>query len=242
MGLKAALTKFFNRYFFNSDWRCLNCGCEIFDKNKFCDACEKTLPYNDGYICAHCGRKVIAPENYCSTCKGILTALDGCRSYFNYEKPISTLIKRLKYGNARYLIEYFTDTLSVLYAKNYYNADYITFVPMTEKAKRRRGYNQSELLAKSLSEKIGVPTLECLAKVKETKRQVTLRRSERFKNLIEAFRVADKKAVKGKTLVIVDDVTTTGATAQALAERLKKAGALKVYLLTVASRPPIDKY
>ena len=113
---------------------------------------------------------------------------------------------------------------------------------MTEKAKRRRGYNQSELLAKSLSEKIGVPTLECLAKVKETKGQVTLRRSERFKNLIEAFRVTDKKAVKGKTVVIVDDVTTTGATAQALAELLKKSGALKVYLLTVASRPPIDKY
>ena len=67
-------------------------------------------------------------------------------------------------------------------------------------------------------------------------------KAERLKNLKDAFTLADKKVVKDKTIVIIDDVTTTGATAQTIAEKLKKAGAIKVYLLTVASTPPIDKY
>ena len=116
------------------------------------------------------------------------------------------------------------------------------YVPMTEKALKKRGYNQSKLLAEALSLKTEVPVLDCVVKVKETKRQATLKRGERLKNLKEAFRVCDKKAVKDKTIVLVDDVTTTGATAEVIAERLKSAGAKLVYLITVASTPPIDKY
>ena len=200
------------------------------------------MPFNDGYICANCGRKTLYAEKYCSTCKNALTAIDLGRSVFNYEKPISNLIMRFKYYNARYIKEYFAQRLFLLYTSNYFNADFIVYVPMTDTAKRKRGYNQSELLANALSEKTGVPVFNGLKKVKETKRQATLSRVERLKNLNQAFRITNKRELKDKTVVIVDDVTTTGSTAQAIAERLKKAGALKVYLLTVASRPPIDKY
>lgn len=242
MSLKTAISNFFVKYFFNPKWRCLVCGKEIFEGESFCEDCLRTLPFNDGYICAHCGRKTLFSENYCSTCKGKLTQIDLGRSVFNYEKPISTLIMRFKYHNARYLQDYFVERLYLIYLKNYFNADFLVYVPMTKKAMRKRGYNQSEILARRLSEKINVPVSDCLQKVKETKRQATLNRAERLKNLEKAFRVTDKKSIKGKTIVIVDDVTTTGATAQAVAERLKKAGAIKVYLLTVASTPPIDKY
>ena len=81
-----------------------------------------------------------------------------------------------------------------------------------------------------------------IIKVKETKRQATLSRDDRLKNLKGAFRVKNKKEIKDKTVLIVDDVTTTGATGEAVAEKLKKAGAKAVYLLTVASLPPKDKY
>ncbi len=229
--------------FFNSKWKCLLCGDEIFDESKrFCENCESTLPFNEGAICEHCGRKVIASEPYCSTCKGVLVSLDACRSCFNYQKPIDKLIKDVKYHNKRYLIDYLSERLSLLYLKNYFNADGFVFVPMTKKAFNKRGFNQSELLARKVSERTNVPVLDCLEKVKDTKRQATLTRAERLKNLDSAFRVKDRKVVKDKTLVIVDDVSTTGATAQAIASKLKRAGATKVYLITVASTPPIEKY
>lgn len=233
----------FEKAFFNSKWKCLLCGEEIFDESKsFCEKCEQGLPFNDGAICAHCGRKVIVSETYCSTCKGVLTSLDMCRSCFNYEKPISKLIQDLKYHNKRYLADYFSERLSLLYFKNYFNADAFVFVPMTKKALRKRGYNQSEILARKVSEKTNVPVLDCIVKTKDTKRQATLTRVERLKNLDNAFKIIDKKAVKDKSLVLVDDVSTTGATAQTIAHRLKRAGALKVYLITVASTPPKEKY
>ncbi len=235
------LGKALKKYLYNPKWRCLACGREIFEDD-FCDECLKTLPYNDGVICNHCGRAVVGAENYCSTCKGILVALDKCRSVFVYKSPISGLIKKMKYDNKKYLVDIFAEHLSKIYFKNYFNADGLTFVPMTKKAKRNRGYNQSELLAEKVAEKTGVPVLDCLIKVKETERQAKLGRVERIKNLIDAFRVADKKAVKDKSIVIVDDVSTTGATAEALAEKLKKAGAKNVSLITIASVPPIDNY
>lgn len=242
MKFKAFIGKFFKKYFFNPDWGCLNCGREVFGNEKFCQSCLESLPFNDGHICGHCGRAVIAAENYCTTCKNNLVALDRCRSPFVYAKPISDMIKRLKYGNQRYLIDYFADALKITYLQNYFNADYFAFVPMTEKSQKKRGYNQSQMLAEELSKRTEVPVFYGIIKTKETKRQATLNRHERLNNLQEVFRIKNKKLIKEKTVVIVDDVTTTGATAEVIAERLKKAGALKVYLITVASTPPIDKY
>ena len=242
MGLKGALGKFFRKYFFNPKWRCLLCGREVFEGENFCEKCYAKLPFNDGAICEHCGRKVIAFEPYCTTCKNVLISLDLCRSVFSYEKPISALIQKFKYGNGRYLADYFSECVANLYLKNYLNADGLLYVPMFEKDERKRGYNQSKLLAEKVSLKVNVPLIDCLKKIKETKRQATLSRLERLKNLDGAFRVTDKKSVKDKTLVLIDDVTTTGATAEVIASRLKKAGAKIVYLLTVASTPPIDKY
>ncbi len=237
-----SIKSFFKKYFFNPTWRCLVCGKEIFEKERFCDDCKKILPYNDGPICAHCGRKTIAFTEYCSTCKNVLVDLDKCRSAFSYEYPISKLVKDAKYNNAKYLIEFFAEQLSHVYFQNYFNADYLIYVPMTEKAQKKRGYNQSQILANKLSELINVPVLECVKKVKETQRQAKLTRAQRLKNLENAFRVVDKKLVKDKNFLLVDDVSTTGSTAQIIANRLKKAGAKTVNLITVCSTPPIDKY
>ncbi len=242
MGIRQFFKQILNKYFYNPHWRCLVCGKEVFEGQSFCDDCKSCLPYNDGPICAHCGRKIVAFENYCSTCKNVLVDLDMCRSAFNYAYPISKLIKDAKYNNSVYVIDYFAEKLSFVYFQNYFNADYLVFIPMTEDAQKKRGYNQSKILAEKLSEKIDVPVLDCVKKVKTTERQATLGRSERLKNLSDAFRVVDKKAVKDKNILLVDDVTTTGATAQAMACRLKKAGAKIVNLITVASTPPIDKY
>ena len=237
----AKVAKAIKKYFYNPKWRCLACGKEIFEGN-FCVDCQKELPFNDGIICEHCGRKVIGAERYCSTCKGILVSLDKCRSAFNYAPPISTLIKKMKYDNGKFIADIFSEYLAPLYFKNYFNADFITFIPMTDKAKKKRGYNQGELLAEATSKRVGVPVVDCLQKVKDTDRQAKLGRTERLKNLSDAYRVKSRKIVKDKRILIIDDVSTTGATAQAAAEKLKRAGAKTVCLLSVASVPPIDKY
>jgi competence protein ComFC len=171
-----------------------------------------------------------------------MSAIDKARSVFVYKEPINYLIQGLKYSNQRYLIDFFRKDLKNLYLQNYFNADYIIGIPMTKKSLRKRGYNQSILLAKALSEDTGVSYLDCVEKVKESKRQAKLGRAERLKNLKGVFKVINKKLVKDKTIVIVDDVSTTGATAQTVAERLKSAGAKSVYLLTVASVPPRENY
>ena len=232
---------FFDKFFFNSKWKCLACGREIFS-GTFCEECEKILPYNDGIICAHCGRKVIAPEDYCLTCKNVIVSVDKARSSFNYAKPIAPIIKRFKYYNRRYIAESLSEYLAITYFKNLFSADIITYIPMTEKAKKKRGYNQSQMLAESLSKKVGIRAIEVLEKLKETTRQAKLDRNQRLKNLTDAFHVKDRKSVKDKKVLIVDDVSTTGATAEAAASKLKKAGAKTVYLLTVASVPPINGY
>ncbi len=227
--------KTFIKFFFNERWRCLSCGCEVFDQKPFCESCEKSLPYNDKDICDHCGRKTPCPTEYCLSCKEKLVDLDKGRSAFDYEMPIIGLIHKAKFGEGKYLMRVFADVLTPIYLKNYFNADYIVYVPMTKKAEKKRGYNQTKLLADALSEKIGVPVLDCLEKVKETKSQRGLKREERLKNLKDSFKVVDKKSVKDKSVLIVDDVTTTGATLSLIATILKKAGAKKVYALTIAS-------
>ena len=106
--LFSKVSKKITDYFFNPNWRCLNCGKEVFEEQEFCDECLQILPYNDGAICDHCGRKLNVFSNYCSTCKGKLVDLDKCRSAFNYLPPISKLIKQAKYDNAKYLLDYFS--------------------------------------------------------------------------------------------------------------------------------------
>ncbi len=242
MKLSERISRFFKKYLFNSKWQCVVCNREVFSDKYFCDDCRKNLPIITGNYCQHCGRKLKQSQNYCTTCKGKLTSFDKARSVYEYKKPISSLIKRLKYNNSRYLVDAFIQDLVNVYYKNYFNADFVVYVPMTKKAKSKRGYNQSELLAQAFSEKSGLPILDCLVKVKETNRQVTLNKENRIKNIKDAFKVINRKQIKDKNILILDDVSTTGATAQAIAECLKKANAKAVYLLTIASVTPKDGY
>ncbi len=242
MKIIECLTAFFNEYLFNPKWRCISCNREIFGSGYFCEKCKGKLPIIDGTICEHCGRKLKNAQNYCTTCKGKLVNLDKSRSVYSYSPPISALIKRMKYNNGRYLAQAFAEDLANLYFKSYINADLALFVPATKKALKKRGYNQSELLTKEFCKITNLPYSSCLEKVKETDRQATLSKEERLKNLNGAFKIKDKSQIKGKKVVVIDDVTTTGATAETLAMTLKKSGAKEVVLLTVASVPPKDGY
>ncbi len=242
MKFSEKIKNFFTKYFFNAKWRCNICGKEIFEEGYFCKECYEKLPFNNGKICNHCGRAVIGAEEYCSTCKNVLVSTDCSRSVFNYEGEVRKIITKAKYNGKKYLLEVFSAEMANIYFRNYFNADFLCFVPMTEKALKKRGYNQAEFLAKELSKRINVPVKDCLIKKRDTEHQAKLSRRERLKNLENVFKVTSRKEIKDKRIVIVDDVTTTGATAEAVASTLKRAGAKLVYLITLASVPPIEGY
>ena len=228
--------KRFLRALFRPDWRCLSCGDEIFTEGKyFCPRCEEKLPYHT-VICDHCGRAVPVAQSYCYECKNQLTEVDRARSAFSYEPPVSGLIQSFKYRNRRYLAEAFASALARVYFSQCEVCDLMVFVPMTRRRERERGYNQTALLARELSARIGVPLAEeALVQIRDTPRQADLSAAERRENLVGSFRVHQRKEVENKTILLVDDVLTTGATAEAIARALKGAGAKRVILLTVAS-------
>lgn len=115
--------------------------------------------------------------------------------------------------------------------------DGITFVPMDAQRKRQRGFNQSELLACELSKKFSLPLVHGLRKEKSTKAQVKLSGKERWENVRGAFFMdeSEKARFKGKSFLLVDDVLTTGATASECSKVLRKCGAKKIFVATLAN-------
>lgn len=176
-------------------------------------------------------------EEYCDTCKNFFVSVDVARSVFDYTDDVRFLIRKFKFDGAKHLATPFAKYMLPIMLKNFPRADAMIFVPMTKKAYKKRGYNQTELLAKELFVQTNLPILDVVVKKRETKNQVKLKRAERLKNLQDAFSVTDKTAIAGKRILIIDDVLTTGATAETIAKLLKEKGAAMVYLITVASVP-----
>lgn len=217
---------------FPDNLTCNLCGKEVFDGQMFCAKCKSTVTFNNATTCPLCGRKTNLPE-ICMECKDKAPLFDKAVSAFVYDGGARELVIDFK-NSKPYLKEYFADLLADKCAQ-FDDADGIVAVPMTKKSYRKRGYNQSELLAKALSKRLKIPYIKyAVDKVKETAGQKTLTKREREQNLKGCFK-ADRDLVSGKNLIVVDDVLTTGATADAMCKELKLRGATKVYFATVAS-------
>jgi len=232
-GIKSAV----NDLFFTEGIVCPTCGYDVFDDNIFCKDCLKTIPFNNGDICEKCGRKTITAAKYCLTCKVEMPSFEYARSAFVYKEPFDNLIKGLKLGGKKYLANELGIYLYRSYQKYGMTSDAAVFVPSHEKRVKQRGYCHAELLAKRFCTLSGLPLLSVLTKKKDTVSQTALTQAERKRNLINSFGITDKTAVKGKNLLLIDDIITTAATASEVAETLKKAGALSVKILTLASLP-----
>ncbi len=222
--------------FFPPAFTCSFCGREVFGGKTVCEECEKTLPYNSGSICEKCGRKTLNPVSYCDNCAGKELHFDIARSAYVYKPPISQAIQRLKYENSRYLAREFAKEMAKTYYKTFMVCDGIVCVPMTERHRKKRGYNQSALIAVALSEELDLPFFEdVIQKKRETKSQVGLTQKERIINLSGSFSIKNRSMIEGKRLILTDDVLTTGTTAEFISEKLVNAGAASVFVLTVSS-------
>lgn len=224
--------------FFPSKIKCLICGDDLKEKQdiEICDACKCKLKYlTETECCERCGSPMTGQGKFCLNCQNGDCDFDIARSVFLYEGEVKHLISGLKYNNKPYLSRTLSQFLANKYKELGWEADLIIPVPLSPARKKWRGYNQAELLAEGVSDATGVPiNTETLVKIKDTDAQATLNLSERRKNLRESFKVMDKYAVKGKRILLIDDVMTTGSTASACTHELKKAHASRVMVLSIA--------
>lgn len=220
---------------FPEGFTCICCGDEIFDgKYQMCSGCYSSLHLLEGRLCLHCSDPLLSDGNYCKRCKGRKFFYDRAVSPFVFEGNAANLIHGLKYNNRKYLAKPLSKFMVEKFLLERLYADIVIPVPLCKKRLKERGYNQSFLLAKEICKTLGLPLHDNLIRVKETPSQTSLDFIERQKNLKDAFKVNNKKEIKDKSVLLIDDVFTTGATARECSIALKNAGAKSVYVLTIA--------
>ncbi len=194
------------------------------------------MPLWAGLTCRVCGVPLPDGGERCFHCRKGPRAFRLCRSAGLYEGVLKTCLWKLKYGGRAYLAGPVGDRMAETFAGTveFREAAGLVPVPLHFWRERRRGYNQAVLLAERLSERTGRPLLNVLYRRRATPSQTALDREERFRNVADAFQTRRGADVRGKTLLLVDDVCTTGATLEACARALKAAGARRVYALTAA--------
>lgn len=181
-------------------------------------ACPRcALPTFDGRICAACARR---PPPF-----------DATRVAFVYAWPCDHLLHRFKYGGALECARYFADALARR-ANGRPDPQLLVAIPLAAARQRSRGFNQAQELARHLSRTTGVPATQGLIRLHDTAAQVGLSREARARNLRDAF--IGTEVLAGRTVALVDDVMTTGATMRAAARAARRAGAVAVEAWVIA--------
>jgi ComF family protein len=171
-------------------------------------------------------------EGRCALCRSGLRGFDWAYCFGAYEGTLRQLIHLYKYDRMKPLAGPLGDLLAAALPRDQ-RFDGIVAVPLHWRRKWERGFNQSDLLARSIARRSGVPLLHPLRRRRATRVQAGLSKTRRRENVAGAF-AARAGAVQGLRILLVDDVMTTGATASACAHALKRAGARSVALLTLA--------
>lgn len=220
--------------------RCLSCHEYVAADGNFCAECFQKLRMIEAPLCACCGTPfVIAAEEEtrCPTCLDSPPEYDLARSALVYDAVSAPLVAALKFHDqwanlARYVRFMLRAGQPILAG-----ADMVVPVPLHWRRLLRRRFNQSALLAYGVGNAAGVMCKpQMLQRIVYTKPQMKMTREERLKNVKHAFSVPEKmqEMLRSKIVVLVDDVVTTGATVNACARALKKAGAKEVRVLTLA--------
>ncbi len=220
---------------FPENIKCVFCGKELFDKREVC-ACDECLSKLSKIEnpCLKCGVEIDDLAQYCDVCKNQKHNFAKASACFNFEEFERNIIYKFKYDDGKYLAKTLAHFMAEKLKEECWNIDIVIAVPLATKRKKSRGYNQSELLAKEICNLVGLKfESEVVLKIKETSTQTSLGYRKRSENLKDSFEVCDKEKIKRKSVLIVDDVFTTGATTNEIAKQLKVNGAKEVYVLTL---------
>lgn len=213
--------------------RCIFCGEPISALTLCCDACRAEVTPIRPPICPQCGKS----REDCA-CGGHRHRYDRVASPFYCSAAVHRGIVRLKRWDDPLAVGFFAEQMEAVVRREFRNEtiDAVTFIPMTARDRRNRGYNQGELLARALAKRLSLPLVAALEKCYQTKSQKFLSAVERSGNVLGAFDVRRNVEVDGKTWLLVDDVITTGATVDECAKMLKLYGARRVLCVTASVR------
>ena len=201
-----------------------------------CETCVEELVYIKGPCCMKCGKQLEEEETeYCGDCMRHRHLFDRGRALFDY-KSMSDSIYRFKYKGRQEYASYYAECMSVRLGGwiRQCRPDAIVPVPIHSSKRYVRGYNQAEVLAKELGSIMHVPVETNLIKrVRKTSPMKDLSVSERQNNLKRAFKIC-RNDVKLSTIIIIDDIYTTGSTIDAMSYELRKAGVERIYFVSLA--------
>lgn len=227
-------------------------GCEIWSRDLFCGSCAQTLQPLEPPFCTVCGAPfdptsfdpMSQAADICDKCRDnryhAAPPFAAIRSLYAFEGAIRQAVHRLKYDGKTALsaplaalMNEFLRQSSTRFLDNK-ALTHIVAVPLHSRRQRQRGYNQSELLADQLGRLTNVPFSPILLRTRHTTPQIELSIRERATNVQGAFALKQNVNIAGATILLIDDVYTTGATLRECARVLKNGGATQVYGLTLA--------
>lgn len=219
--------------------RCPLCRSRIIEHGHLCAGCWTELDLVADPKCERCGLPFAHASDglQCGACLAHPPAFDGAVAPALYKDKGRDLVLALKYGRLFAAAPAMARLMAPVVRAKVDGPAVLVPVPLHRWRLLGRRFNQSQLLAQALVRQTGIPLLATgLERIKSTPTQGGLNRSGRFRNVHAAFSVKNNKIkeVEGKTIVLVDDVLTTGATAGACAEALKKAGARRVVVAAFA--------
>lgn len=215
--------------------KCLICDALLAqDEYGCCRKCTEKLPFIEPPYCLKCGKPVYSEENeYCLDCQKQSHVFTKGIALWSYDEEVRQAVYRFKYKNRREYAGYFGKELMKRYYQliKSWEVDVVIPVPLHKRRLKKRGFNQAELIAREIGRGIDVSVEPQMAvRIKNTRPQKELNEKERHKNLKSAFKIS-KNVVKLKKVILVDDIYTTGATADAIAQLLLRAGVEKIYVI-----------
>jgi len=214
--------------------RCVGCGAL---GHWLCPTCQEQMAPLEPPLCSQCGIP-LTRAGLCSACASHPLPRFHLRSAVFFEGPARQAVHRLKYRGQTAVAAPLARIMYEMWERERPTAEVVVPVPLHPAREEERGFNQAALLARELSNLVGLPLAESgLQRVRHTPPQVGLSRRERQQNVRGGFRCQDP-ALRGRQILLVDDVCTTGATLQAAAHALWEGGAGEVWAFTLArSRP-----
>ncbi len=221
--------------------RCISCNrrLPVDSTAMFCFDCSKDYFLNNGATCDICGRPISRDrDNTCANCKSEKLYYIKNVSRYQYKGCVKSAIQNMKFKKRCWIAYKFGEALCKTIKEKYSDIkfDMILYVPMSPIKEMSRGFNQSYEIASIVSEKLNIPVNnKILLKKAGVKTQSGLNRKDRLANIKNAFVVINSQNLTDKTVLLIDDVYTTGSTVNECAKTLKKNGALAVYAATLAT-------
>lgn len=207
-------------------------GCQKFGE-RWCAHCQNSVTLVGTHVCSKCGN-FTTDGGLCPSCSASLPPYQALRSWGIFIGPLREAIHRLKYQHDIGLGEALAGHMIDFFLSTQWEVDFIVPVPLNASRLQERGYNQSALLARPLAQITRICYQpKAVTRTRNTRSQVGLKAHERIDNVRDAF-VSQPDVVKNKRILLIDDITTTGATISACAGAMMDAGASSVYGLTLA--------